>query len=743
MSRPRTSVTYSLPDPDELPGWASGAVVLLDSLASSGQLATLAERLSLSRRAGAHDVVGVVAFLVAWFASELRCGLRPFAERLRGRIGAKRTDLTVAQRLAGLVGRTALCSSSALSRALGGVDVHAVRAVAPWLLTEVPGLDELYRHPSVMTLDTLGQPWHVFDFDPSITAFCHRDLPPETVDRPAGARRTSALAAPGYAGRKRGDVVFGRAIVAHAGAGTWVHGHVSPGPGEARADLQRGIDAIVGLLSRLGVAPQASVTRLDGAYGGVPAMTAMQSAGLPFVTRASQQLVPMPQVQARLQSAIWEFVPGAEVEGMRSVAELGMVTLMPADKTLRDDGTPYTPVTVRAVVSRIPKTGDAGRGVVIGHWQYEVFLTTLAADAWPAAEVVALYHGRSTCENRYAQEDREMQLDRTFSFEHGGQELATVLGMMVWNIQIMRSFGLNPPPAESRVLAPRRAQVDERPCVWPTPEVEALPTAPALEQAPLPAVPPPEQAVTTARAEVADLVASLPWARMLADRPGWTWDAQRASLRCPDGQPLHLSCVRLGERAHGKAAAYFSSGQGACRECPVRDACFISRTHKATKQTNVTVEADVGARLLHLLQQLPRARASRPRTVLKQAPQPARPPSPPRGGHVLAPETFPPSPGPWKATGPSFLPAAARQLWRELQRRVRFHLAVDMPPPAAPSHPLVADSPRARRHARMSWPERAGCHALPPDAKIRLHAIGRRDDVTELLGRRPARRAQE
>ena len=81
-------------------------------------------------------------------------------------------------------------------------------------------------------------------------------------------------------------------------------------------------------------------------------------------------------------------------------------------------------------------------------------------------------------------------------------------------------------------------------------------------------------------------------------------------------------------------------------------------------------------------------------------------------------------------------------MWRDLQRRVRFHLTVDMPATAAQSHPLVADSPRARRHARMSWAERARRHALPPDAKIEIHAIGRREDVTALLGRRPARRPQ-
>ena len=100
-------------------------------------------------------------------------------------------------------------------------------------------------------------------------------------------------------------------------------------------------------------------------------------------------------MQERLAKSSWTRIPGAEVSDSKSVAELGRVTLEPAEKTLRDDGTPYPPVTVRVVVSRMKQSGEAQRGVVRDGWQYEAFLTDLPVEAWPAAETVAAYHGRS------------------------------------------------------------------------------------------------------------------------------------------------------------------------------------------------------------------------------------------------------------------------------------------------------------------------------------------------------------
>jgi hypothetical protein len=183
---------------------------------------------------------------------------------------------------------------------------------------------------------------------------------------------------------------------------------------------------------------------------------------MPFITRAAQQIMTLPEVQVRLSIATWEFVPGAEIDGMRSVAELGTITLEAADGSLRDDGSSYVPVTVRTVVSRIRQGGEAGRGIVIEGWQYEVFLTMLEPAARPAAEVVSAYNGRSTCENRYAQEDRELELDRVFNYQPGGQELATVVGMMVWNMQIVHGFRLSPPlrrrPRSSQMGSPRHVR---------------------------------------------------------------------------------------------------------------------------------------------------------------------------------------------------------------------------------------------------------------------------------------------
>src|SRR5690606_14539864 len=115
----------------------------------------------------------------------------------------------------------------------------------------------------------------------------------------------------------------------------------------------------------------------------------------------------------------------------------------------------------------IPKSGEAGRGVVVEKWQYEVFLTVLAADDWPAPEVVALYHKRSGGENRYAQEDRELGLGRIFSFHSDGQEFATVIGMMVWNLMIANGARLASPPEEKPHQPLRTPVVDERTAVLP------------------------------------------------------------------------------------------------------------------------------------------------------------------------------------------------------------------------------------------------------------------------------------
>src|SRR5690606_5612791 len=217
----------------------------------------------------------------------------------------------------------------------------------------LPGIVQLLRNPGVLTYNTKGRGHHVVELDPTVEAQDERDLTPGGEDMPAGHRRTEEISAPGYSGRKRGNVQFSRMVVAHAGLGAWLFNWIAPGNGDHRGHLAGALDAVVSLFRRLEVDQDDVIVRLDGGFGGVPSLTALIERRLPFVTRSVHQVMSIPEVRERLAGATWIMVPDAEVSGMRSATELGLITLEPSADTLRDDGTPYAPVTVRAVVSRI------------------------------------------------------------------------------------------------------------------------------------------------------------------------------------------------------------------------------------------------------------------------------------------------------------------------------------------------------------------------------------------------------
>ena len=64
--------------------------------------------------------------------------------------------------------------------------------------------------------DTSGNPWHVFDLDPTSTVVRQRALP-ERKEFPPALRRYADLAGPGYTGRKRGEALFRRIVLQHTG----------------------------------------------------------------------------------------------------------------------------------------------------------------------------------------------------------------------------------------------------------------------------------------------------------------------------------------------------------------------------------------------------------------------------------------------------------------------------------------------------------------------------------------------
>ena len=380
-------VTYANEPTDRLPDWTAEGVTLVLHLAQQGQLGPLADRTRI-RREGGYAGFDILLFFLFYFAGRTTKGVRTFwSDDAR----------CYAEQLGAVGGRKRLPSPASLSRALDAVEYVHTRALGSWLLRSVAGVEEVMRQPSAMTWDAMGQPWHVYDFDPTVHTLRHRALP-EGDELPEARRRSVDTAAPGYPGRKRGDVQLRRATLQHAGSAVWLDIQVAPGNGDDRAELDRALDVVAETTDALG-APRARVIfRADGEFGHVPGVTAARERRLPYLSRLTRSnLLNHPKVRQRLVEAKWWYVPDSGSGPRRSATDLGMITLPAGRRVVRDDGSPYEPVTTRVVVSRYLLEGEKsrGRGRMMDGWQYELYVADgLSQDAWPAPDVVSEYYYR-------------------------------------------------------------------------------------------------------------------------------------------------------------------------------------------------------------------------------------------------------------------------------------------------------------------------------------------------------------
>lgn len=192
MPRISKIVTRSTPDPSSLPDWASHGCALVADLERRGMLEQLGERVHI-RREGGFSGVDVLLLLLHFFASKLPEGVRPFWRRAS----------PFAQQLAVLAHRRALPSPASVSRALENVEPALFRGQIAWLLGEGCGSDEVSRS---------SQP-------------------------DGGEPRADQMAIPGYQGRKRGEIVFRRATLQHAGSGVYLNATLARGNGDRDAEL--------------------------------------------------------------------------------------------------------------------------------------------------------------------------------------------------------------------------------------------------------------------------------------------------------------------------------------------------------------------------------------------------------------------------------------------------------------------------------------------------------------------------
>jgi hypothetical protein len=69
-------------------------------------------------------------------------------------------------------------------------------------------------------------------------------LSPQTEELPPAERLVDDLCAPGYTGRKRGEIVRTRIVISQAHSSQWLGSFGNPGNGLYRAELRQALQAI-------------------------------------------------------------------------------------------------------------------------------------------------------------------------------------------------------------------------------------------------------------------------------------------------------------------------------------------------------------------------------------------------------------------------------------------------------------------------------------------------------------------
>jgi hypothetical protein len=238
------------------PPWFGEVAVLAQYLRKLGLLDAISERVRFARkRAGHYEVIDFVALLFGYAISGERT-LETFYEHL----------YPFAPVFMALFGRERLPARSTLSRFLCTLPFPAVEALRSLFLADVLARQPSKEGQTGALVDRCGVSRLVFDIDGTRETARQRALP-KGEELPPVQRRLDELCAPGYTGRKRGEVVRTRTVVSQAHSYQWLGSFGNPGNGQYRNELRRAIEAIECYLATQQLPKESALLRLDGQYG--------------------------------------------------------------------------------------------------------------------------------------------------------------------------------------------------------------------------------------------------------------------------------------------------------------------------------------------------------------------------------------------------------------------------------------------------------------------------------------------
>src|SRR6266566_7741683 len=350
------------------PSWFGEVALMIEHLRKQGVLTKICERVRFARRRlGRYEVIDFVAILFGYAISG-EGTLQAFYER----------PLPFASAFMALFGRDHLPARSTLSRFLAALTPEAVEALRCLFLEDLLARPLCQEEPQGTLGDRAGKQWIVFDVDATREAGRQRTLP-QDPDRPGAQRRLRPLCAPGYTGRKRGEMVRTRTTVLQAHTPQFLGTFGNPGNGEYRVELRRAVTAMQSYLQAHHHPEACVLLRLDGQSGTGAVLADL--AGLPFVMRGRDyQILKRAEVQARLKLPPDQHLTHPESGMVRALYDCPNLPLGSEGMRCR-----LVVATHQAGATK-SRIGVTRSGVV-----YELFLTKLPQSEVTASDVVALY----------------------------------------------------------------------------------------------------------------------------------------------------------------------------------------------------------------------------------------------------------------------------------------------------------------------------------------------------------------
>ncbi|MFV9505684.1 MAG: hypothetical protein AB4911_14105 [Oscillochloridaceae bacterium umkhey_bin13] len=676
-----------------IPAWLAEVVLLVRYCTHYGLLTAIRDHVRLARgRAGTFDVVDFVAILFGYAVSG-EATLEAFCERLA----------PFAQPVLALFGRAQVPHRSSLSRFLAAIDPPCLEALRQQFQADL--LQHGITGDAVGGFwDAQGTPLVVFDIDGTRQAARQRALA-HAATLPVAQRRMDAVCAPGYPGRKRGEVVRTRTTVLQAHTQEWLGTFGNPGNGDYALELEAGCRAIAAYCAARQIPPAHALIRLDGLYGTLGLLARIHPFQLGFLTRGRDyQVLDHPTVHARLQQPADATVTHLASQVQRELFDVGFIA----------DWLPEQPdvvVTYRGLVTRRAAPADHAQ-ITVGKLRdahvYELFLTSRPAHSLPATTVLELYQHRGAFEQVLSDEDTEQAPDRWCSHTPCGQEFWQILSQWVWNIRLRLGRIAQPQPLRWTTWEPERdsaATTTDPAAVVPvaTESAAAPPAAtmvtPEVAPSPLASVPPPlPSACVLTPPSPSDLVPiygplalAQPWAKARRRFSSQDFQLQEGdTLICPAGKILRPRERRIME--NGDLRMLYAAKAHDCRTCPQAGDCMGQGASGAQPRRVSGVRHRTGW-------QLP----------------------PPAPATAVPPPIAEPHPDVPERRRLQWGDCGGRRVRRELVaqlRRQQVTLTVQEPtsaPEPAPAEPAVTTKAE-RAHRRRSWASRLAGNARRPTA---------------------------